>query len=177
MKKKGFTLVELLAVIVLLGTVLLITTPSVLSTISKSRVKSAKQSLKGFLDTIELKLTSDTYTTENKLKNGYYNVEDLSNYDIKFKGSLPTSGWIAVEKDEVKYYSLVINNRYVFTKDYFGETMKNGNEPVKQIIYTNIYRNSFSIINNGQTIASNISSERYKVNFTESYSDISFKNF
>ena len=156
MKNKGFTLVELLAVIVLLGTVLLITTPSVLSTISKSRVKSAKQSLKGFLDTIELKLTSDTYTTENKLKNGYYNVEDLSNYDIKFKGSLPTSGWIAVEKDEVKYYSLVINNRYVFTKDYLGETMIEGNVPKQKTIYTLLYRNSLAMTVNGQTVASSI---------------------
>ena len=53
MNKKGFTLVELLAVIVLLGVVALISTPIITGVIEDSRISSFKSSLNGLKKSIE----------------------------------------------------------------------------------------------------------------------------
>lgn len=57
MKKRGFTLIELLAVIVILSIIALIATPIILNVISDSRKKAAEESLKGYMDAIEKRIT------------------------------------------------------------------------------------------------------------------------
>ena len=60
-KKNGFTLVELLAVIVILAIIALIATPIVLGIIEESRVNTQKVSAQYMIDTVE-KAYSMAYT-------------------------------------------------------------------------------------------------------------------
>ena len=53
MKKDGFTLVELLAVVVILAVVALIATPIILNVINDAKKSSIKQSAIGYVDAVE----------------------------------------------------------------------------------------------------------------------------
>ena len=53
MKKDGFTLVELLAVVVILAVVALIATPIILNVINDAKKSSIKQSAVGYVDAVE----------------------------------------------------------------------------------------------------------------------------
>lgn len=53
MNKKGFTLVELLAVIIILGIVLVIAVPKITSVIETSKINSLKESVKGIAKSAE----------------------------------------------------------------------------------------------------------------------------
>ena len=53
MKKKGFTLVELLAVIVILAIIALIATPIILGVIETSKKGASENSALGYLDAVE----------------------------------------------------------------------------------------------------------------------------
>ena len=53
-KINGFTLVELLAVIVILGIVALVTTPAILNVVNDSRIKGAEDKAWGIIDAVKL---------------------------------------------------------------------------------------------------------------------------
>ena len=53
MKKKGFTLVELLAVIVILAIIAIIATPIILGVIETAKKGAAEQSALGYIDAVE----------------------------------------------------------------------------------------------------------------------------
>ena len=118
MKRKGFTLIELLAVIVILTVISLIATPMILGVIEDTKLKSAEQSVNGYLDAVEKQIITSELTEENQIKDGLYTLP-ISNVEVK--GSKPTSGWIVIQDGEVTNYSMVMNE-YVVTK---------GNETVK----------------------------------------------
>lgn len=87
MNKKGFTLVELLAVIVILAIIALIATPIILGVIDDARKGAAKSSALGFVDAVEksiaLKMVSDT--------NASIPSTISSTSDVKVKGEKPTA--------------------------------------------------------------------------------------
>ena len=118
MKRKGFTLIELLAVIVILAVISLIATPMILGVIEDTKLKSAEQSVNGYLDAVEKQIITSELTEENQIKDGLYTLP-ISNVEVK--GSKPTSGWIVIQDGEVTNYSMVMNE-YVVTKN--SETVK-----------------------------------------------------
>ena len=86
---KGFTLVELLAVIVILAIIALIATPIILGVIEDARKGAAKSSALGFADAVEksiaIQMVSDTnYVTPTALSDG-----DIDKYSIK--GTKPSA--------------------------------------------------------------------------------------
>lgn len=91
MKKiDGFTLIELLAVIVILAVIALIAVPLIMNTITSSRKKAAQESVYGYLNAIELSITSyilknqDLTVNDVNTLDGTYTCSDnaLSNGDI-----------------------------------------------------------------------------------------------
>jgi prepilin-type N-terminal cleavage/methylation domain-containing protein len=74
---KGFTLVELLAVIVILAIVALVTTPAILNVINNSRQKAAEDKAWGTIDSVRL-----AYTQAQN--NGY---DDTSGTGVSFSGN------------------------------------------------------------------------------------------
>ncbi len=113
MKKKGFTLIELLAVIVILAIISLIATPLVLKIINNSKINASVESVKTYLSAVELSLSNDRLTNNNK-KNltGKYQIIDngkkIKNMKndhviaVNYKGSGLESGYIEVKNGIVK---------------------------------------------------------------------------
>ncbi len=124
MKKKGFTLVELLAVIVIIAVVALITIPMILNVIEEARKNSYKESAMGYVDAIEKKIVKDQLKNTNTDYTGEYSINketitkknenaalipilDTISLTLKIKGTLPDTGNVVIDKKGVasgKFY-------------------------------------------------------------------------
>lgn len=90
MKNKGFTLVELLAVIIILAVITLIATPIVIDVIEKAQKSSAESSIAGYADAAKLA------RIEYLFVNSEQEINDLSGLEIVNSGE-------KVECEEVLY--------------------------------------------------------------------------
>src|SRR5574344_949318 len=127
MNKKGFTLLELLAVIVVLAVIALIVTPFVTKAIEEAKKGAFKNSAYGLLEVAEL------YCSQESLKNGgEYRGERFevvnhqlksttTNNILKFKGTTPV-GESYVEIDEDCKVELNITNGTYFASIEDDET-------------------------------------------------------
>lgn len=98
MKKNGFTLVEMLAVVLMIGVLAVITGPMVLKALENARVDSFKRDVEGIVRTIktsqdENNFTSETYTITN-------GVIKRSNGDtLNTKGGSTENGSAEIDMD------------------------------------------------------------------------------
>ena len=124
--KKGFTLVELLAVIVILAIISLIAVPVVLGIIEDSKKNTTLSSAEFYLDAVELSIVKsiqkgkkietglynimsdgNIFLEEYKLENEAYVCLDNDENDdnniliVEIKGDVPTSGVIAIENGNI----------------------------------------------------------------------------
>ena len=114
-KNKGFTLVELLAVIVILALIALIATPIILNVINDAKKQAAKDSAYGYMDVVEKYIVSSELE-DKSIKERTYSVEELNNMGVSVKGSTPDNGNIEIKEGAVKNYNLGIDGYYI-TKD------------------------------------------------------------
>ncbi len=120
MKKDGFTLVELLAVIVILSLIALVSTPLVLNIIDKAKRKATILSAEEYIDNVEEKMVYKMINGST-LEKREYEVSELENI-VSLKGTKPTSGNLSIgEKGEVKKATLCISN---FVVEYKNEEAK-----------------------------------------------------
>ena len=93
---KGFTLVELLAVIVILAIVALITTPAILNVINNSRLEGAKDKAWGTIKSVQLAYTQaqtiDNYTEATSSSNGITVDADANTITVDFSSGIPKFG-------------------------------------------------------------------------------------
>ena len=136
-KNKGFTLVELLAVIVILALIALIATPIILNVINDAKKQAAKDSAYGYMDAVEKYIVSSELEDES-IKDGTYRVEDL-NKKISVKGSTPDNGNIEIKNKEVKSYDIGID----------GYVVSNGE--VKKVSTTKSFKNGTAVYYNPET--------------------------
>ena len=111
--KKGFTLVELLAVIVILAIVALVTTPIILNVINDARAKGAEDKAWGTIDAVKLAYTEAQYgSTAKALGSSGITVtfsksgNNLSNDSesklgkaIKISGDVPKGGTVKIAEN------------------------------------------------------------------------------
>ena len=113
MKKRGFTLIELLAVIVILSIIALIATPIILNVISDSRKKAAEESLKGYMDAIEKRITESDLDDESiEIANDKcYDVPTINKH-VEVKGNKPTAGNVCITNESVVSVKNIIIDGY-----------------------------------------------------------------
>ena len=99
MNKKAFTLIEVLAVIVIMGIIAFLAIPEVQSVIDKTNNKSFKASIEGLISSVKNEATSK-YLIDNSYI-GVYQIEDskiISNNGFTYDGELPDSGYFVVDQ-------------------------------------------------------------------------------
>ena len=136
-KNKGFTLVELLAVIVILALIALIATPIILNVINDAKKQAAKDSAYGYMDAVEKYIVSSELE-DKSIKDGTYRVEEL-NKKISVKGSTPDNGNIEIKNSSVKSYDIGID----------GYVVSNGE--VKKVSTTKSFKNGTAVYYNPET--------------------------
>ena len=134
--KKGFTLVELLAVIIILGLISVIIVPRIFNIINDSEKKSYEVSVNNLVNALN-EIALDKKANLIQFDGCSYNFETNLNTcsDLRYSGELPTSGSISVDRDgnvngsvgygdnifEIrnnKYTSMISGLEFVF--DYTG---------------------------------------------------------
>ena len=136
-KNKGFTLVELLAVIVILALIALIATPIILNVINDAKKQAAKDSAYGYMDAVEKYIVSSELE-DKSIQDGTYRVEEL-NKKISVKGSTPDNGNIEIKNSSVKSYDIGID----------GYVVRNGK--VEKVSTTKSFKNGTAVYYNPET--------------------------
>lgn len=126
--KKGFTLVELLAVIVILAIIALIATPIILNVIDEAREGAAKNSAYGYIDAVEKANVQKMYENQNiNVLDGDYTIssdgkkvtkgsgDTAEEYDVNFKGTAPTAGTLKYNKGKLAKDSTITVSGKTFT--------------------------------------------------------------
>ena len=137
-KNKGFTLVELLAVIVILALIALIATPIILNVINDAKKQAAKDSAYGYMDAVEKYIVSSELE-DKSIKDGTYSVEELNSMGVSVKGSIPDNGTIKIENSSVKSYDIGID----------GYAVSNGE--VGKVSTTKSFKNGTAVYYNPET--------------------------
>ena len=107
-KKNGFTLVELLAIIVILSIIAFITIPKINQITEKSRRDSAAVSALGYIDAVEKYyfeknqniIDEFVFTGEYDVENGSI-IDGTETHRIKVKGTIPSNGSLVVRNGDV----------------------------------------------------------------------------
>ena len=114
MLKKGFTLVELLAVIVILAVIALITTPIIIDSLNTSKKEAFKDSVNSLIKVTQNYYAGITYNDEGLLPvkitytngkpqakgiNKSNNCKTISKNILDYQGDNPDSGSILITKD------------------------------------------------------------------------------
>ncbi|MDD2392126.1 MAG: leucine-rich repeat domain-containing protein [Bacilli bacterium] len=101
MKKRGFTLIEVLGIIVIIGIILLIVFPAIAGILEEAEKASFRNSVMGIVKTAEdqhsrLEINGDLIENKYSYKNG---VENSQNPDLnlKYKGKKPKNGEVVVD--------------------------------------------------------------------------------
>ena len=134
-KNRGFTLVELLAVIVILALIALIATPIILNVINDAKKQAAKDSAYGYMDAVEKYIVSSELE-DKSIKDRTYSVEELNNMGVSVKGSTPDNGNIEIKNSSVKSYDIGID----------GYVVSNGK--VEKVSTTKSFKNGTAVYYN-----------------------------
>ena len=109
MKKKGFTLVELLAIIVILGIIMSIATPIIIKIINDSKKETYKLSMSGYVRAVEEQIAVNK--AKGKItKNGNYNIK---NFEVGYSGQMADKGNFSINNELVNSAQLCFDTYLV----------------------------------------------------------------
>ncbi|MCR5504474.1 MAG: prepilin-type N-terminal cleavage/methylation domain-containing protein [Elusimicrobiaceae bacterium] len=141
--KKGFTLMELLIVVVMISGLVAIAYPSYISSIERARASEAVTML-GAIKAAQEKnyIMYDQYATT------FREIRDFT----------PA---VSTEAGELNHFNL---NSSEFVSEYFLYTMNNGNATARRIIRNN---NDYSLVNKGYDFTANYQEDFIRCNYNE----------
>ncbi len=117
-RNRAFTLIELLAVIIIIGVIALIVSPIILNVIGKSKKAAFERSIDGIIEAVRIDLSDDDFLVPREY---FYEGSSLSlltvndkkrNEIVKISGRIDGNGFIYVDGDG----NIIINN--ICNKEY-----------------------------------------------------------
>ena len=108
--KKGFTLVELLAVIAILAILVILAIPNVISMVEKSRKSLAETSAKSLIS------TAKNYYIKSEMNGKNAEEIDLTDPDFEYTGERVTKGKLTMNKDGSSYGKIYIRGYCISIK-------------------------------------------------------------
>lgn len=98
MKKNGFTLAEVIGIIVILGLIMITTVPIILDTLDKGKRDARADSAYGYMTAIEQLYFDKQNLGDFEFSNAYYTVAELSSLGIKYDGDVPSNtSWVSID--------------------------------------------------------------------------------
>lgn len=121
MKNNGFTLVELLAVIILIGLIAVITIPKIKDSLDDSKKEIAQASAVNYSKQIDKLVLEEKMKNNSILLDGDYNIDSNGNiyneeneYVIDVSGKKPTGGTITFSENDLQSGCITVN-KYAVT--------------------------------------------------------------
>ncbi|HPF83373.1 MAG TPA: prepilin-type N-terminal cleavage/methylation domain-containing protein [Bacilli bacterium] len=114
-KKKGFTLVELLAVILILGIIALIAIPAIINIIDESQKGAFKASMENVVRTVESACEMEIINKTEHVGSYVFN-NGVASPTLKYKGRVDITGTINVNKSCEVSFTNVTDGTYYATK-------------------------------------------------------------
>src|SRR5574344_155718 len=115
-KKGAFTLIELMAVIVILGFLSLILVPAIQNIISSAKKNAFKSSVYGIMDSASNYIGSQIMTNLGDVMPTEFTCDGTScsdqKYNLEFNGTVPIGGTITVNSEEDIYVTFLTDGHY-----------------------------------------------------------------
>lgn len=124
---KGLTLIELLAVIVILGIISLIVVPNVLRIVNKSRMDSAVVSAKEYIESVKASIVQQIGSKKFKatscdvVEQGNLSCNDGNTYEVYAENKKPESGTIYFSNKTIVNISNLKFGKYFINTDAKGD--------------------------------------------------------
>lgn len=112
--KKGFTLVELISILIILGIIALIAVPTIGKLVKSAKEKSFKASVEGLVKTAEIQCNNEKMDGKVKTKEYTFTAEGVTPF-LDVNGDLPTKGSIIVD-DKCNVKARLGNSNFIATK-------------------------------------------------------------
>lgn len=145
MKEKAFTLVELLAVIVVLGILLIIAVPRISDAVNVSKKKSFEISVKSLEKELKSLYIKDNFNISKNGKSYVITNKAFVGETLDVKGEIPDSGNLYID-EEGKTAFIIKKNNLCAVKDFYDDNIfvsdnpalciLNVPEPVPEICFT-----------------------------------------
>ena len=156
--KKGFTLVEIVAVIVILGMIILLVTPLVIGTVNKSKDNAKIQSARSYIKAVKTSISNielddkqivdGTYSImENGniclgiLKDGYCDSDVLK---VLADGDKPVYGKLTLIKGNIEQVSLTFSDKKTVTQEENGKLVLG--VPLNEMLNPGLYDENDKLI-------------------------------
>lgn len=167
LNKKGFTLVELLAAMVILAAIMVIAVPNVMGILNNSRASTYVEDAKKLLSLAEYKFRSDNTSVARPDKGGHCIVMTLGYLDNSELENAPNNG----EYDKEKSFVIIKNagvaggkNEYVYYVQLVEKLEKGGTRGIPIKSYGDLYGDEA-----GDLVKNNISTSPNSVSGMATY--------
>ena len=110
--KKGFTLIELMAVIILLGLIIMIIVPKITDSIENSKKNAAIDSALGYVKSARDYYNVNVLEKDYVIKEGINWIQDINSV-IEVDGELPSSGYFYLENGKIEFAEFCVDKYYV----------------------------------------------------------------
>ena len=110
--KKGFTLIELMAVIILLGLIIMIIVPKITDSIENSKKNAAIDSALGYVKSARDYYNINVLEKDYVIKEGINWIQDINSV-IEVDGELPSSGYFYLENGKIEFAEFCVDKYYV----------------------------------------------------------------
>ena len=121
--KKGFTLIELMAVIILLGLIIMIIVPKITDSIENSKKNAAIDSALGYVKSARDYYNVHVLEKDYVIKEGINWIQDINSV-IEVDGELPSSGYFYLENGKITFGELTFTPAGGFDPNRLPETQR-----------------------------------------------------